>query len=120
MYRELWFQLEGNKIMEFGIQAIPGWQHLKLSKEDQFLIKTNEHRHLMLVDGKIMINEEVKAAVLLERSLVKEKAQAIQYLSDTDWVVIKRLELGTNEHQDIMDERSNKRIRLQELQELIG
>lgn len=66
-----------------------------------------------------VFNRELYDNDINKNVLDVELREIESYLTQTDWVVIKNYELGTINHQDILDLRTSKRVRQQEIQTLL-
>ena len=66
----------------------------------------------MTIDWGQMLTAEARAAALAARARDAERAQARQYLADTDWYVIRAADTGQPVPEDVRTRRAEARDRL--------
>ena len=66
----------------------------------------------MSIDWGQVITAEAKAAAMADRVRDAERAQARQYLADTDWYVIRDADTGQPVPEDVRTRRAEARDRL--------
>lgn len=118
-------------IAKYSINTKSISQHLKpfLSFDYDELFFTKEYKFFVLNKRKFILNNNIIAeinsyinnfAITYPKALLKEKNQDIiytmkNYLTSTDWMVIRELETGKKMPQDIKEERIRARNKINEL-----
>lgn len=90
-------------------------------------LAAEEAEWLEVVDNEVVINQQVKDAVLAERELLaglevlrKEKEQLLQLLLNSDWMLIRKTETGVEVPEEVLAERQAARDRISEIREVLG
>lgn len=119
MFNTLWYKVKEDGILFFSKKPYDGLIEKILTSEEEEVLK-NPIEHIKVQNGMLILDNTLHEYWLDTKELKREFKQIKNYLRETDWVVIKRLELNEERHSEIVAERASKRIRLQELQELIN
>jgi len=120
-YDRIWLELdESDHLKGFSIQPIEGWVGIDLNEQDKLNLVCKDYSHLKLTSGRIIKDEGLELAWKNKRSLEEELGHIEQYLKQSDWTVLKRMDLNYDNHPDITEQRSLKRIRMNEIQVILG
>jgi regulatory protein YycI of two-component signal transduction system YycFG len=85
------------------------------SSHDDIMLHINDYYDVDEDARTITLNQQKKD----DYAIYMEYKRLVKYLQDTDWVVIKKYELGEERHPDIVQKREETRVRINEIQEEI-
>ena len=116
-YNRIWLELdELNHLKGFSIEPIEGWVLIDLSDQDKKNLVCKDYSHLKLVSGRLIKDEGLESVWKNKKALEKELYEIQAYLKQTDWTVLKRMDLNYDNHPEITEARALKRIRMNEIQ----